>query len=302
MTRVEKPKKTWVTVSDTVRGCPLCVFGHERVRDFFLSRKNLVVPTVHVYNVVQYNLNTTCTRVQYKLYSSERRRELRGAVAVTPRARVIRLPRRSTPHLRSRCPRRSRCAWSPPGCTSSSSRRPCRPRYRDSSKSATSRRCTRTRSASRGWAAAGTCAAGCATHPPRALRSRACVSRGGGGAIAARSRALPLAPRRSRLPPRNPQTSRAAPSCHRITAVSDATRVVDSKTFLFSRTRADLPPTLTALRSPTSSRARTSWSRRTSSRPTTRARRAASAAGATAASTTTFRRCTSTSSTTTGSE
>ena len=46
MTRVEKPKKTWVTVSDTVRGCPLCVFGHERVRDFFLSRKNLVVPTV----------------------------------------------------------------------------------------------------------------------------------------------------------------------------------------------------------------------------------------------------------------
>ena len=43
MTRVEKPKKTWVTVSDTVRGCPLCVFGHERVRDFFLSRKNLVV-------------------------------------------------------------------------------------------------------------------------------------------------------------------------------------------------------------------------------------------------------------------
>ena len=48
MTRVEKPKKTWVTVSDTVRGCPLCVFGHERVRDFFLSRKNLVVPTVRL--------------------------------------------------------------------------------------------------------------------------------------------------------------------------------------------------------------------------------------------------------------
>lgn len=37
MTRVEKPKKTWVTVSDTVRGCPLCVFGHERVRDFFAA-------------------------------------------------------------------------------------------------------------------------------------------------------------------------------------------------------------------------------------------------------------------------
>ena len=185
MTRVEKPKKTWVTVSDTVRGCPLCVFGHERVRDFFLSRKNLVVPTV-----------------QYKLYSSERRRELRGAVAVTPRARVIRLPRRSTPHLRSRCPRRSRCAWSPPGCTSSSSRRPCRPRYRDSSKSATSRRCTRTRSASRGWAAAGTCAAGCATPPPRASIASVRLARRGRrdrGAIArAAPRAAAIAPAASK--------------------------------------------------------------------------------------------------------
>ena len=137
------------------------------------------------------------------MYSSERRRELRGAVAVTPRARVIRLPRRSTPHLRSRCPRRSRCAWSPPGCTSSSSRRPCRPRYRDSSKSATSRRCTRTRSASRGWAAAGTCAAGCATPPPpRASIASVRLARRGRrdrGAIArAAPRAAAIAPAASK--------------------------------------------------------------------------------------------------------
>ena len=139
--------------------------------------------------------------------------------------------------------------------------------------------------------------------PPPARFDRERASRAEGAARSRRDRAR-CPSRRGDRACRLEILKRAAPrpSCHRITAVSDATRVVDSKTFLFSRTRADLPPTLTALRSPTSSRARTSWSRRTSSRPTTRARRAASAAGATAASTTTFRRCTSTSSTTTGSE
>ena len=142
-----------------------------------------------------------------------------------------------------------------------------------------------------------------ARPPPPAPFDRERASRAEGAARSRRDRAR-CPSRRGDRACRLEILKRAAPrpSCHRITAVSDATRVVDSKTFLFSRTRADLPPTLTALRSPTSSRARTSWSRRTSSRPTTRARRAASAAGATAASTTTFRRCTSTSSTTTGSE